>query len=83
MKQFYVKCILILNITIPNKSQIENFNYSKYDCESLDSTCDEIFVENGRFFYFNNDSKLDIYYILKIRHSAIKNNSSVIFVECT
>ena len=37
---------------------------------------------NGRF-YFNENSILDLYYILKRRYPAIKNNSSVIFIECT
>ena len=83
MKQFHVKCPLIFDITIPKKSHIENLDSSKYDCQSLDSTCDAIFVGNGRLFYFNNDSKLDLYYILKIRHPVIKNNSPVILIECT
>ena len=34
-------------------------------------------------FYFNDDSKLYIYYIEKIRCYAIKNNSSFLFIECT
>ena len=38
---------------------------------------------NVRFFYFNDDGKLDLYYILKIRHPVIKNNLPVILIECT
>ena len=36
---------------------------------------------NSRFC-FNDDGKLDLYYILKIRDPVIKNNSLVIFIEC-
>ena len=49
----------------------------------FDSTCDKICVGNGRFFYFNDDCKLDIYYTLKRIHPVINNNSSVLFIECT
>ena len=38
---------------------------------------------NVRFFYFIDDVKLDIYYILKRRYHVVKNNSSVIFIKCT
>ena len=62
MKQFHAKCILQLNITTPKNSQIENLDSSKYNCQSLDSTCDKICVRNGRFFYFNDDCKLDLYH---------------------
>ena len=49
----------------------------------MDSTCDKLCVGNDRFFYFNDVGKLDIYYILKIIYPVIKNNSSVLFIECT
>ena len=39
-----------------------NYNY-----RSLNSICEKIYVENGRLFYFNDDGKLDNYYLLKIR----------------
>ena len=48
----------------------------------MDSTCEKICVGNGRPFYSNDDGKLVIYYILKIRYHGIKNNSSFIFTEC-
>ena len=38
---------------------------------------------NGRFFHLNNDGKLDLYCILKRIYPVIKNNRSVIFIECT
>ena len=38
-------------------------------------------VGNGRFFYFRDDGKLDIYYMVKRRYPVIKNNSSDLFVE--
>ena len=56
---------------------------SKYNCQSLDLTCYKSFVGNGRFFYLKDDGKLDLCYILKGRHPVIKNNSSVILIECT
>ena len=65
MKQFHAKFILRLNITIPKHSHIENLNSLKYESQSLDSTCDKTCVGNGRFFYFNDDGKLDLCYILK------------------
>ena len=38
-------------------------------------------VGNGLFFYFRDDGKLDIYYMVKRRYPVIKNNSSDPFVE--
>ena len=83
MKQFHAKFILRFIITIPENSQIENLDYSKCDCQSLDLTCDTFFFGNDIFFYFNNDGKLDLYYILKRIYPVIKKNSSVIFIQCT
>ena len=40
--------------------------FFKNNCQSFDSTCDNCFVGNGWFFYFNDDGKLDIYDIVKI-----------------
>ena len=34
-------------------------------------------------FYSNDDIKLDMYYISKRRYPVVKNNSSVLFIECT
>ena len=83
IKRFHAKFILWFSITISKQSQIENLDPSKYNCQSLDSTCDKICVENGIFFYFNHDGKLDLYCILKRRYPIIKNNSPVILIECT
>ena len=58
MKKSHAKFILQFNITTPKQSQIENLDYSKYNCQYLDSTCDINIVENGRFFYFRDDVKL-------------------------
>ena len=74
--------ILLFNITIPKHSQIENLNHSRNDFGSVDSSCDLICVGNGRFFYFRDNGKLDLYHIVKIRYLVIKNNLSVIFIEC-
>ena len=64
-------------------SQIENLDSSKYNCQPLDSTCDKICVGNGGFFYFNDDGKLYLCYKPKGIYPIIKNNSSVILIECT
>ena len=50
-------------MTIPKNSQIENLDPLKYSCQSLDSICDQKCVGNGKFFYFNDDDKLDLCYI--------------------
>ena len=34
-------------------------------------------------FYLNENVKLDIFYISKIRCHVIKNNPSVLFIKCT
>ena len=49
MRQFHAEFILICNITAPKKSQIENLDSSKYNSQSLDSTCDKICVGNEIF----------------------------------
>ena len=49
----------------------------------MDSTCDNICVGNGLFFYFNDDGKIDIYVLVKEEIPCSKTNSSVIFIECT
>ena len=67
IKRFHETFILRLNITIPRNSQIETLDTSKYNFQSLDSTCDKICVGNGRFLYFNEDGKLDLHVIVKRR----------------
>ena len=74
IKQFYTNFILPFNITMPKHSQIEKLDSSRNNCQSFDSTCDKICVENGRFFHFKNDGKLYHYYILKRMYPVIKNN---------
>ena len=56
--------------------------YLKYNCQSFNSTCEKICVENGRLFYFNNDGKLDPYFIFKRRYS-LKKYLSDLFIERT
>ena len=48
----------------------------------MNSTCGKICLGNGRLFYFNDNGKLDLYYILKIIYPLIKNNVSVLLIEC-
>ena len=72
---------MIINIT--KNSHIENLDISKYNFESFISTCEKICVGNGMFLYFNDDVKLDLYYIFKIIHPIIKNHWSVPFIEFT
>ena len=74
MKQFHAKFILPFNTTIPKHSQLEKVDYSKKDCQLFDSTCAKICTGNGICFYFNDDGKLDLYYILKTRYLVIKSN---------
>ena len=50
------------HITIPKRHDIEKFNLKIYSCQSLISMGEIIWVGNERFFYFNDDGKLDIYY---------------------
>ena len=72
MKKLFETFVLPINITIPKNSPIENLDSSIYNSQSLVETCDIICVGNGRFFYFNEDGKLDIYVIVKIRYPVIK-----------
>ena len=64
-------------------SPIEKFDSSIYNGQSLVSTRDAVSVGNGRFFYFNEDGKLDLHVIVKGRYPVLKINSSVPFIECT
>ena len=68
MEQFLEIFIVSINITINKNSPIEKLGSSIYNSQSLVETCDIICVGNGRFFYFNEDGKLDIYVIVKIRY---------------
>ena len=46
--------------------------FFKYNCQSLDSTCDKICVGNERFFYFRDYVKIDLYSRFKRRYPIIK-----------
>ena len=77
MKQLNLNFILPFNITIPK------LDSSKHNCQSFDSSCDKICVENGRLSIQNDDGKLDLYHTVEIRYPVIKDDSSVLFIECT
>ena len=83
MKQLHTNFILPFNITILKYPQIENLDSLKDNGQSFDSACDKICVGNGRFFYFKNDGKLDLYYTIKRGYPIIKNYSSFFFIEFT
>ena len=40
-------------------------------------------VVNGRLFYFNNDGKLELFYMQKQIFLVLKINNSVLFIERT
>ena len=72
MEQLLETFILPINITMHEDSPIEKLDYSIYNVKSLVSTCDVVFVVNGIFFYFNEDSKLDLHVIVKRRYPVLK-----------
>ena len=74
MKIFHGRYRLQFNITIPKINHIENIDYLKYNDQSLNSIYEEICVGNGRLFYFDEDGKLDIYYILNEDSLLLKNH---------
>ena len=82
MEIFLEIFILPINITMHENSHFLNLGSSIYNEQSLVSNYDIVCVGNGRFFYFNEGGKLDIYVIVKIRYPVLKNNSSVLFIEC-
>ena len=59
---FYGRTYFLFYITTPKRDDIERLLYI-YNFESLNSMGEKIFMVNGRFFYFNDDVKLEIYYI--------------------
>ena len=72
MEQLIETFILRINITIHEYSPIDKLDYSVYNGQSLVPTCDIVCVGNGRFFYFNEDGKLDLHVIVKRRYPVLK-----------
>ena len=58
----YGRIYFTFSITIRKRYDIERVHLKKV-CQSLNSMVEKICVGNGRFLYFNDDDKLDIYYI--------------------
>ena len=80
LKQISASFILPFNINIPKHSHIENLDASKYNCQSLDLSCDKICVGGLIFYHLKDDGKIYPYYIVKIRYPFIYNTSSVLFI---
>ena len=74
--------IYYLSITIPKRYQIQKIDYLKYNYQYLNLTCKKICAEKSRFFYFNDDGKLEIYICLT-EDTLLYKKSSVLFIECT
>ena len=55
----YEKC----RITIPKTDIIDKVNVLKYKNWSLNLTNEKSYVGSDRFFYFNYDGKLEIFYM--------------------
>ena len=81
MKHFHEKFQLRFNINIPKISDWK-LGSLKYNLQSLGSTCDKNCVGTGIFFYFKNDGKPIYIIYLKEDTLLLKNDSSVIFIEC-
>ena len=81
MKTIHAKSILSFNITIPEHSQIETLNDPNIIVNNLIQAVINLCWE-WIFFYFNNDGRLDLYYIVKRRYPVIKSNPSVTFIYC-
>ena len=60
---FHGSKYLPFHITIPKIDDIKTIDCFKYTCQSLNSTGDKTYVGDVIFFYFNDDGKLDMYYI--------------------
>ena len=73
MKIFRGRTYLPFHITMPKIDDIGRNDYLKYNCQSCNSTDDKICVENGRFFYFNDHVRLDLYYICFEMPRYLKN----------
>ena len=72
MEKLLETFIISINITMHEDSLIEKLDSSIYNGQSLVSTCDIVCVGNGRFFYFNEDGKLDLHVIVKRRYPVLK-----------
>ena len=57
---------------MPKSSPLENLDSSIHNQHSLVSTCDIICFGIGRFFHLNEDGKLDLHVIVKIRYPVQK-----------
>ena len=66
MEKLLETFILRINITMHEDSPIDKLDYYLYNWQSLVSTCDVVYVGNGRFFHFNEDGKLDLPILVKI-----------------
>ena len=65
MEQLLKTFLLRVNITMHEDLPIDKLDSSIYNWQSLVSTCDVVCVGNGRFFYFNEDGKLDLNVLVK------------------
>ena len=65
MEQLLETFILRINIIMHEDSPIDKSDSFVYNGQSLASTCDVVCVGNGRFFYFNDDGKLDLHILVK------------------
>ena len=61
MEQLLEIFMISVNITVQEDSPIEKLDSSLYNGQSLVWTCDVVCVGNDRFFYFNEDGKLDLH----------------------
>ena len=64
MSQSLETFILLVNITKHEVSPIDKLDSSINNGQSLVSTCDAVFVGNGRFFCFNENVKLYLHVIV-------------------
>ena len=76
------KCILPLNISIPNIYQTKNFFIQNIIVNHWTQLVRK-YVQEMAYFFSVMMIKLDIYYIIKRIYPVIKKDSSVIFIECT
>ena len=71
------------HITIQKTDIIDKFHFWKYNSQPLNLINDNICVGNDRFFYLNDDGKLELFYMQKKTFPAEKQNNYVIFIEWT
>ena len=50
---------------LPKTDITDEVPFFKYNCQSLNLMNEKSYIGNGRFFYFNNDGKLEIFYMQK------------------